>query len=94
MRAQVLHLPLPDPTPQPQPVPHPAAPPVPPPAALPLPMVHVVPTWSYKHLQRPVAELGELTAAELDELGAEGWELTGVVPESGTVHLFFKRPAR
>jgi hypothetical protein len=95
MLAQILHFPQPDPTPQPQPVPHPTAPPVPAtPAALPLPMVHVAPVWTYRHVQRPLTELGQLSDAELNVLGAEGWELTGVILESGVVHFFFKRPAR
>jgi hypothetical protein len=84
MLAQILHFPQPDPTPQPQPVPHPTAPPVPAtPAALPLPMVHVAPVWTYRHVQRPLTELGQLSDAELNVLGAEGWELTGVSWRAG-----------
>jgi len=95
MQPHVLHFPIPDPTPQPQPVPHPEPPlPFPSGAALPMPMVHVVPTWSYRHVQRPLAELGVLSESELNDLGAEGWELTGVVVEGATVHFFYKRPSR
>ena len=95
MQTHVLHFPLPDPTPQPQPIPYPAAPPLPEPGtALPLPMVHVTPTWVYKRIQRPLVELAGIAESELDVLGADGWELTSVVAEGGTVHFFFKRPTR
>jgi hypothetical protein len=95
MQAHVLHFPLPSPAPQPQPVPHPTAPPAPAPgSSIPLPMVHVAPMWTYKHVQRPVGELAQVGDAELDALGAEGWELAGVATESATVHFFFKRLGR
>ena len=95
MQPQVLHFPLPDPPPQPQPIPHPEPPPpFAPGAALPMPMVHVVPAWSYRHVQRPLAELGVLSESELNDFGAEGWELTGMVVEGATVHFFYKRPSR
>ena len=94
MQPHVLHFPMPDPSPQPQPVPHPEPPAAPFTAALPMPMVHVVPTWTYRHVQCPLAELAALNENELDALGADGWELTGVVVESATVHFFYKRPSR
>ena len=94
MQAQVLHFPMPDPAPQPQPIQHPPAPPPPPAATLPMPIVHVAPTWTYRHIQCPLAELASLSDSELDALGAEGWELTGVVVEGAAVHFFYKRPAR
>ena len=93
MQSQVLHFPQPDPAPQPQPIPHPVAPPPPPAGSpLPLPTVHVAPRWEYRHLERPLAELGALSPQELDALGAEGWELAGVTNDGVTVHFFFKRP--
>ena len=92
MQAHRLHFPIPDPTPQPQPVPHPTAPPGPTPGwSLALPMVPVAPKWTYKHLQRPLGELAQVSDGELDALGAEGWELAGLATESATVHFFFKR---
>lgn len=95
MQAHVLHFPLPDPAPHPQPVPHPTAPPAPAPGSpLPLPMVHVAPAWTYKHVQRPLGEVGDVSETELDALGAEGWELAGVATEGTTVHFFFKRLGR
>jgi hypothetical protein len=57
-------------------------------------MVHVTPTWAYKHVQHPLVELTGSADSELDALGAEGWELTGVVAEGGMVHFFFTRPTR
>jgi hypothetical protein len=57
-------------------------------------MVHVAPRWAYKHVQRPLGDLVEINDSELDALGAEGWELTGVAMEGATVHFFFKRPTR
>ena len=94
MQPHVLHFPMPDPSPQPQPIPHPEAPPFPSTAALPMPMVHVIPAWTYRHVQRPLAELATLNDSELNALGADGWELTGVVVEGATVHFFYKRPSR
>ena len=95
MQAHTLHFPLPDPVPQPQPIPHPLAPPPPEPGwPLPLSMVDVPAVWRYKHVQRPLAELSRFSETELDELGAEGWELAGVTTEGETAHLFFKRLAR
>ncbi|HEX2450311.1 MAG TPA: hypothetical protein VHJ69_04195 [Gemmatimonadales bacterium] len=92
MQPHVLHFPLPDPLPQPQPVPHPAAPPVPASGSpLPVPTIHVAPTWAYRHLQRPLGEVAELSESELDALGAEGWELAGVTTDGSTAHFFFKR---
>jgi hypothetical protein len=95
MQAHLLHFPLPDPVPQPLPVPHPTAPPAPAPGSpLPLPMIHVAPTWMYKHVQRPLGELADVSESELDALGADGWELAGVATEGVTVHFFFKRLSR
>jgi hypothetical protein len=97
MQPHVLHFPQPAPVPgpQPEPVPHPTPPPAPAPgSSIPLPMVHVPPVWTYKHVQRPANELAQLGDGELNVLGAEGWELTGVATEAGTVHFFFKRLTR
>lgn len=54
------------------------------------PLVYVQPVWEYKHV------VGENAPAEseLNTLGAEGWELVGVVPASNAVHLYFKRLVR
>jgi hypothetical protein len=57
-------------------------------------MIHVALAWSYRHVQRPLAEVARFSEAELDELGAEGWELAGVTAAGDTAHFFFKRPSR
>ena len=76
---------IPSPFPPPQPAPEPRAP-------LPLPTVYVAPTWEYKHLHRVVrGDAPPLTASELNTLGADGWELAGVIPSLTGVHLYFKR---
>jgi hypothetical protein len=36
---------------------------------------------------------GPLSEAELNALGAEHWELTGVMPMGEMVHYYFKRVA-
>ena len=52
-------------------------------------MVYVAPVWEYKQLTRRSGEAP--TEADLNELGADGWELTAVVPEAESVHFYFKR---
>ncbi|HJU75636.1 MAG TPA: DUF4177 domain-containing protein [Gemmatimonadaceae bacterium] len=54
-------------------------------------MVYVPPTWEYKHLTRPLGASALPEEAELNALGAEGWELTAVINEPAQVHLYFKR---
>jgi hypothetical protein len=53
------------------------------------PVVFVPPTYEYKHLTRGVAVT--LSEAELNELGAAGWELSGVVVVGADAHFYFKR---
>jgi hypothetical protein len=52
--------------------------------------VPVEPRWEYKDIVRDAAN-GLLTEAELNGLGAEHWELTGVVAVGPEVHFYFKR---
>jgi len=54
------------------------------------PLVYVQPVWEYKHLVVDVAP----DEGELNSLGAEGWELAGVVPASNAIHFYFKRLVR
>ena len=54
------------------------------------PFVPLEPRWEYKDVVREVAT-GLLSEAELNALGAEHWELTGVVPAGTRVHFYFKR---
>ena len=55
------------------------------------PMVFVQPAWEYRHVTREPGAQGALGEAELNELGAAGWELVGVVTEQTAVHYYFKR---
>jgi hypothetical protein len=57
------------------------------------PSVAIEPRWEYKEVVREV-EGGLLSEAELDALGAEHWELAGVVPAGAQVHFYFKRERR
>ena len=51
--------------------------------------VPVAPRWQYRVMSRDPDALP--TEPELDALGDEGWELTGVSPAGGQVHYYFKR---
>ncbi|MBX6332201.1 MAG: hypothetical protein IRY91_10185 [Gemmatimonadaceae bacterium] len=83
--------------PVPPTTPIPTTPPVPapvPPYAMPEvhvrpPMVYVEPKWAYKHLGCPIGET--LPEDELNALGRDGWELTGVYADATSVHFYFKR---
>lgn len=48
-------------------------------------------SWEYKHLSRQLAEEALLSEAQLNVLGAEGWELGGVFADTTTAHYYFKR---
>jgi hypothetical protein len=54
------------------------------------PFVPLEPRWEYKELVREVAA-GLLSEAELNALGAEHWELTGVIAAGAQAHFYFKR---
>jgi hypothetical protein len=55
------------------------------------PWVPIESRWEYKELVRD-AEGTELpTEAELNTLGADGWELASAVREGPRVHFYFKR---
>jgi hypothetical protein len=55
------------------------------------PWVPFLPTWEYKMVTREVDTAGLLTEAELNELGAQHWELAGIVREDQRAHFYFKR---
>jgi hypothetical protein len=57
------------------------------------PLVPVEPRWEYKVAVRD-ASAGSLSEPELDALGAEHWELVGIVPSEGRIHFYFKRERR
>jgi hypothetical protein len=53
------------------------------------PFVPVEPRWEYREIVREASEL--LSERELNALGEERWELTGVAPAGSCVHFYFKR---
>ncbi len=55
------------------------------------PVVYVEPTWEYKQLVRALGKEGAPDEAELNALGAEGWELAGVIAHGGEARFYFKR---
>jgi hypothetical protein len=59
------------------------------------PMVYVTTAtkWEYKQLARNLAQGAAPTEEELNDLGADGWELTGVLADSPMVYFYFKRLA-
>jgi hypothetical protein len=57
-----------------------------------LPFVPVEPRWEYRDLVRETSDLA--SEAELNALGADGWELTGVLPAGQYVHFYLKRERR
>ena len=57
------------------------------------PFVPVEPRWEYREVLREGAT-DLLSEAELDALGSEGWELTGIVSGGDRVHFYFKRERR
>jgi len=56
-----------------------------------LPWVSIEPSWEYKELTRDLQSEGLPSEAELNALGSEHWELTGVLREGERVHFYFKR---
>ena len=57
------------------------------------PSVWVEPRWEYRDVVLHLADKAPLSEAELNLLGQEHWELTGVVPMEEVVHYYFKRVA-
>jgi hypothetical protein len=53
-------------------------------------MVPVEPKWEYREVVRETGT-GLMSTAELDALGADHWELAGVVTAGDGVHFYFKR---
>ena len=56
------------------------------------PFVPVEPRWEYRELIRDGSHA--VSEAELNDLGAEGWELAGVAPVGSQVHFYLKRERR
>ena len=55
------------------------------------PWVPVEPSWEYREVVRDLDSGGLLTEGDLNALGAEHWELAGVVSDASQVHFYFKR---
>ena len=72
-------------------VPFPPRPPEPRGGHISPPWVPIEPRWEYKEVVRELGSEGLLTEAELNVLGADGWELAGVTNESQRAHFYFKR---
>jgi hypothetical protein len=47
--------------------------------------------WEYKQIVRNLGEEGAPDEAELNVLGAEGWELSGVTQQPPLAYFYFKR---
>lgn len=78
----------------PTPEPHPLPPYTVPDVRVQPPMVFVEPAWEYKHVARSLTEQEPLGEKELNELGAQGWELAGVFTDTQSAHFYFKRLTR
>jgi len=55
------------------------------------PSVYVESRWEYRELVRDAGTGALPNEADLNALGAEGWELAGIAPQGGKVHFYFKR---
>jgi hypothetical protein len=58
------------------------------------PVVFVEPAWEYRHLARPLRADGMPGEAELNTLGAEGWEVTAMLTHARVLHIYLKRQIR
>jgi hypothetical protein len=76
------------------PSPFASEPPAAPPNHIEPPVVLVQPRWEHKHLVRLPAEEPAAEEAELNRLGAAGWELVNALFDGRMVHLYLKREAR
>jgi len=74
--------------------PHPPAIPLAPEVHVQPPLVFVAPAWEYRHLVRDLSTEGLPSDAELNVLGADGWELVSLLADGRNVHLYWKRQTR
>jgi hypothetical protein len=72
-------------------IPFPPRPPEPRGPHLSPPWVPIEPRWEYKEMVRDVDSEGLPGEADLNGLGSDGWELSGVAHEGSKVHFYFKR---
>ena len=47
--------------------------------------------WEYKQIARNLKKEKPLDEGELNDLGAEGWEMSGVAQYSTNIYFYFKR---
>jgi hypothetical protein len=47
--------------------------------------------WEYRQIVRNLKKESPLDEAELNALGQEGWEMSGIVHESPLAYFYFKR---
>lgn len=76
------------------PNPFPNSPAEPPVVAPPVIVVRDNLKWEYKRLLRNLAQAEAPAEDELNQLGAEGWELTATIHDSPFIYLYFKRERR
>jgi hypothetical protein len=59
-------------------------------------MIYVQETiaWEYKQITRNLSKEAVLSEAELNTLGAEGWELAGILTNAKIAHYYLKRLAK
>jgi hypothetical protein len=57
------------------------------------PMVYIKESlkWEYKQIVRNLKKEGALSDEELNILGAEGWEMSGVAQQPPLTYFYFKR---
>ena len=57
------------------------------------PMVYVKKSvqWEYKQIVRDLEQENPLSETELNTLGEEGWELTGIAHQTSKTYFYFKR---
>ena len=47
--------------------------------------------WEYKQIARNLKKEKPLDEAELNSLGEEGWEMSGVAQHATNIYFYFKR---
>lgn len=57
------------------------------------PMIYVEKrlSWEYRQIVRNLKKDGPLSDDELNTLGAEGWEMSGVAQQASLTYYYFKR---
>ena len=57
------------------------------------PMVYIKESlkWEYKQIVRNLKKEGTLSDEELNAIGAEGWEMSGIAQQPPLTYFYFKR---